>query len=45
MSTLQEDEQRLERLLTGPEPRTDEELIALGRELEELRARMEETRL
>jgi hypothetical protein len=31
----------VERLLHGPEPATEEELIALGRELEELRRRVE----
>lgn len=39
-----EDRRRLEQLLTGPDPRNDDELIALGRDLERLRARMEGAR-
>jgi hypothetical protein len=35
---------RVQRLLGGPGPTTDEELIALGRELEELRRRVEGSR-
>jgi uncharacterized protein DUF4350 len=35
-------EEELVRVLAGPEPRTDDELIALGREIEQLRRRVDD---